>query len=166
MEDLAKVFDWILRSFAYCGGFLVVLMMLCLSYEVFIRYFFVRPTSWAIDFVTYMMFAATFLGTGWVMSQDAHTRIDVFTSHLNPKARAGAYCVTSFVCFLLCAILLWKSGQETLELYRTGETFFRSTVIPKFIVVGFLPLGAFLLCIQCIRDTWKHLNTFKNALAK
>jgi TRAP-type mannitol/chloroaromatic compound transport system permease small subunit len=53
---LSKIFDRIITWVAYVSGWIIIIMMLSISYEVVMRYFFRAPTAWVVDFSGYMQY--------------------------------------------------------------------------------------------------------------
>ena len=48
-----KIYDSICKCFFWVGGLLLFAAAFITSYDVIMRYFFIKPTSWANDFVEY-----------------------------------------------------------------------------------------------------------------
>ena len=155
---LSKIFDNILTVTAYLSGFIIVLMMLSISYEVVMRYFFTAPTSWAIDFSGYMQLALVLLGAAWVLKNDGHTRIDIVSIRFQGKKRTILSVITSSISFLACSIFFWKGLEATWGAYQRGDFLYREVEIPSAILNAFFPLGFFLLCIQFAREIYNHLR--------
>jgi TRAP-type mannitol/chloroaromatic compound transport system permease small subunit len=84
---LSKVFDNVLTGTAYASGAIIVLMMLSMSYEVAVRYFFLAPTKWAADSAGYMQYALVLLGAAWMLKMDSHTKIEILLQRLQSKTR-------------------------------------------------------------------------------
>src|SRR3990170_1163599 len=64
---------WVGKSF----GWLILVLTLGISYEVFVRYVLRAPTTWAFDFA-YITYGAMFLMAGaYALSRNNHVRADV-----------------------------------------------------------------------------------------
>jgi hypothetical protein len=64
---------WVGKSF----GWLILVLTLGTSYEVFVRYILVAPTTWAFDF-SYITYGGLFLMAGaYTLSRNGHVRGDV-----------------------------------------------------------------------------------------
>lgn len=141
---------------AYVSGFIIVLMMLSISYEVVMRYFFDAPTSWAIDFSGYMQHALVLLGAAWVLKIGAHTKIDLFLYSLQGRKRKIINVATSFLGLVACCLFFWKGLEATWGAYQRGDFLYRDVEVPKALLLGFFPLGFILLCIQYAREVYKQ----------
>jgi TRAP-type mannitol/chloroaromatic compound transport system permease small subunit len=61
------------HAFAWC----IVILVLGVSYEVFMRYALNDPTSWAFDF-SFILYGALFLMSGaYTLSRGGHVRADI-----------------------------------------------------------------------------------------
>jgi C4-dicarboxylate transporter DctQ subunit len=157
---ISKLFDNVLTGTAYLSGFIIVMMMLSISYEVVMRYFFNAPTSWVIDFSGYMQQILVLLGGAWVLKVGGHTKIDLFSERLQGRKRSVHNLLSSSIGFLACAIFFWKGLEATLGAYQRGEFLYRDVEIPSALLLMFFPIGLFLLCIQFGREIYNHLRSF------
>ena len=153
---LSKMFDNVLTVTAYLSGFIIVLMMLSISYEVVMRYFFTAPTIWVIDFSGYMQHALVLLGAAWVLKNKGHAKIDVLLNRFTGKKRTILSIVISCIGLVACAIFFWKGLEATLAAHQRGDFLYREVEVPSALLLAFFPLGLFLLCIQWAREIYNH----------
>ena len=77
---MAGIVDLIDRLNAWvgkCFGWMIMVLTLGVSYEVFVRYVLNAPTSWAFD-LSYMTYGALLLMAGpYTLSRNGHVRADV-----------------------------------------------------------------------------------------
>jgi len=156
LGTLSKIFDNVLTVMAYLSGFIIVFMMLSISYEVVMRYFFTAPTIWVVDFSGYMQLALVFLGAAWVLKNGGHAKIDIVLNRFKGKQRTILYIVISFIGLVACAIFFWKGLEATWAAHQRGDFLYRDVEIPKALLLAFFPLGLFLLCIQFAREIYNH----------
>lgn len=77
---------WTGKAFAW----LILVLTLGVSYEVFVRYVLGAPTTWAFDF-SYITYGALFLMAGaYTLSRNGHVRADVIYRFLQPRTRCAA----------------------------------------------------------------------------
>lgn len=142
----------------------ILLMVVLITYEVFMRYVMRSPTAWAYD-MGYMLYGAIFIMAGaYALSTAAHVRGDVIYRLWSPRAQAGIDLVLYLVFFFPAVIALLYAGYNFAEFsWRIGE---RSSSgpggPPVYHFKSLIPLaGAFLFiqglaeiarCILCIRD--------------
>jgi len=75
---------WTGKVFAWC----ILILTLTTSYEVFSRYMFGAPTTWAFD-ASYMLYGALFLMAGpYALAQNGHVRGDFLYRAWSPRRQA------------------------------------------------------------------------------
>jgi TRAP-type mannitol/chloroaromatic compound transport system permease small subunit len=97
---------WVAKAFAWC----VMVMILGVSYEVFVRYVLKHPTVWAFD-VSYIMYGTLFmLGGAYALSRDSHVRADIFFRLMSPRRQATLEFVLYFLFFFPGILALVFAG--------------------------------------------------------
>jgi TRAP-type mannitol/chloroaromatic compound transport system permease small subunit len=118
---------WVGKAFAW----LILILTLSVSYEVFVRYVLRAPTTWAFD-ISYITYGAMFLMAGaYTLSRNGHVRADV-------------------------VYRLWKRRTQA-----TVDLVFSPAGVPVFPLKALIPITGVLLllqgfaeiirCILCIR---------------
>jgi TRAP-type mannitol/chloroaromatic compound transport system permease small subunit len=150
---------WVGKSF----GWLILVLTLGTSYEVFVRYVLVAPTTWAFDF-SYITYGGLFLMAGaYTLSRNGHVRGDVIYRLWPPRVQAGLD-LTLYIIFFLPAVLAWiYAGWQfaKMSIQFREVSIFSPAGIPVFPLKALIPLtGVFLLiqgfaeivrCILCLR---------------
>ena len=91
---------WVGKAFAW----LILVLTLGVSYEVFVRYVLRAPTTWAFDF-SYITYGALFLMAGaYTLSRNGHVRADVVYRLWKPRTQASVDLVL-YIIFFLPAVL-------------------------------------------------------------
>ena len=151
---------WVGKSF----GWLILVLTLGTSYEVFVRYVLVAPTTWAFDF-SYITYGGLFLMAGaYTLSRNGHVRGDVIYRLWPPRVQA-ALDLTLYIIFFLPAVLAWiYAGWQfaKMSIQFREVSIFSPAGIPVFPLKALIPLtGVFLLiqglaeiarCIVCLRQ--------------
>ena len=146
------------RSFAWC----ILLLTFVISYEVFARYLFSAPTTWAFD-ASYMLYGTLFMMAGaYTLSRNAHVRGDFLYRNWSPRWQARIDLVLYFLFFFPGILALVVAGtieadrswmlDERTNSPATAPLYPFKTIIP---IVGVLMLLQGIVevirCIQCIR---------------
>src|SRR5262245_32020599 len=93
---------WVGKAFAW----LILVLTLGVSYEVFLRYALRAPTTWAFD-ISYITYGAMFLMAGaYGLSRGSHVRADVVYRLWKPRTQA-AMDLLLYVLFFLPAVAAW-----------------------------------------------------------
>lgn len=145
-------------------AWIMVPMALAVGYEVFARYMFNAPTSWAFD-VTYMCYGTLFmLGAHFTLKRGAHIRTDMLWQHFSEKKRGRidtlAYLLFFFPGMFMLFFVGWGEAYQAFTINETSEqTAWRPLLWPfKFVV----PITAALLMIQGVSETIKSVYAWRN----
>jgi TRAP-type mannitol/chloroaromatic compound transport system permease small subunit len=141
---------WVGKSF----GWLILVLTLGVSYEVFVRYVLGAPTTWAFDF-SYITYGALFLMAGpYALSRNAHVRADVLYRLWTPRTQA-MMDLTLYVIFFLPAVAAfiysgWNYAQMSIRFREVS--IFSPAGIPVFPLKTLIPVTGVLLLLQGIAE--------------
>lgn len=128
-----------------------------LTYEVFARYGFNRPTIWAYD-VSYMLYGSHFmLGAAYTLYRGGHIRTDIFYQTWSVRTR-GIVDTTLYLLLFFpgMALFFWMGLQEALHSLDIREVSdaspWRPAIYPFKAVI---PISVLLLIIQGISELLK-----------
>ncbi len=122
MGVFANIIDGLSKWTGKLVAWVIIPNVLALVYEVVARYILNSPTIWSYD-VTYFLYGSHFLlGAAYVLSVDAHIRIDIISSHLSVRTRAVIDLVGYLLLFFPVVIaLVYAGGQYVLQSFEMGE---------------------------------------------
>jgi TRAP-type mannitol/chloroaromatic compound transport system permease small subunit len=147
-----------------CFAWLILVLTLGISYEVFARYIFRAPTTWAFDF-SYINYGALFLMAGaYALSRNGHVRADVLYRFWQPRTQAKMDLLLYIIFFLPAVLAFMYSGYKYAEMsVRFREvSIFSPAGVPIFPLKALIPIAGILLfaqglaevirCVLCIRQ--------------
>jgi TRAP-type mannitol/chloroaromatic compound transport system permease small subunit len=150
---------WVGKAFAW----LILVLTLGVSYEVFVRYALSAPTTWAFDF-SYITYGALFLMAGaYTLARNGHVRGDVVYRLWRPRTQATIDLVLYIIFFLPAVLAFIYSGWNyaRMSVQFREVSIFSPAGVPVFPLKSLIPLtGVFLLlqgiaeiirCVLCIR---------------
>jgi C4-dicarboxylate transporter, DctQ subunit len=146
-----NLLDKVIDAMAFASGGLILMLMLAVSADVCMRYFFSSPISNMQEIAQQSLLIITFLSASWVLKKEGHTSIDLVLSLLNPRARAWINAMTSVVAGIVCLVFCWYAFRVTLIDFQRHALVSTSLRIPYAAVFGIAPIGYFLLCLQFMR---------------
>ena len=155
------LFDRILNLLLFPAGAILVFILLSITAEVIMRYFFNRPITWVVEISEYSLLYITFLGAAWVLREEGHAKVDAVLWRLPQKARAFVNMVTSVAGTLICMVLLWQGALMTWENFQSGYLTQTILEVPKYLILAIVPVGSFLLVIQFSRRALGFLKIYK-----
>ena len=158
---LARALDPIAVWSGRLVAWLIIPMVIALTYEVVARYVFNAPTLWAYD-MTFMMYGSFFmLGAAFTLQRRGHIRTDMIYGGLSPRRQAAVDAVCYVLMFLpFVAVFLWFGAGYFMKAWTTGERFVSSPWMPvtwPFKLA--MPASGLLLAIQGVSELCKCLHT-------
>jgi TRAP-type mannitol/chloroaromatic compound transport system permease small subunit len=150
---------WVGKAFAW----LILVLTLGVSYEVFVRYVLGAPTTWAFDF-SYINYGALFLMAGaYTLSRNGHVRADVLYRFWKPRTQASMDLVLYIIFFLPAVLAFIYAGWNyaAMSIRFKEVSIFSPAGVPVFPLKTLVPVTGILLllqgiaeiirCIMCIR---------------
>lgn len=141
---------WVGKAFAW----LILVLTLGVSYEVFVRYALRAPTTWAFDF-SYITYGAMFLMAGaYTLSRNGHVRGDVVYRLWKPRTQATMDLILYILFFLPAVLALIYSGWNYAQMsIRFREvSIFSPAGVPVFPLKTLVPVTGVLLLLQGIAE--------------
>jgi len=146
-------------------SWLVLVLILVITYDVIVRYLF-QTSSVAMQELEWHLFAIIFLlSAGYTLKIDDHVRVDVFYSRFSVKKQAWINLLGSlFFLIPFCVILIVASENFVLISFGVGETSPDAGGLPaRYILKAFIPVSFFFLLLQGIAILFKSIIKIKDS---
>jgi TRAP-type C4-dicarboxylate transport system permease small subunit len=158
VTEAGRIFDRFLRVLAVLAGIIVSFITVAVCVGIVSRYVFNYPISWVVEICEYGLLYITFLVAAWVLMQEQHVSVDLVYSRLSPGSQSIASLFTSVGAAIVFLIITYYGLKVTKHQFDTK--YFTPTILeaPKFAITLIIPVGSFLLLIQIIRKTWRHIK--------
>ena len=162
MRKLTNAIDRLVALQAEGTSLLMILLVIIMCMEVFLRYVLKSPTIWALEFTTFLYGMHFVLGYGYTEQFHGHVRVDIFSNKLPPKVQDIFYIVTTAVislpvCLMLC---IWSYDNAWLST-RTLERSASAWGPPIWPVKIFMALGFTFLVLQVVSNLLKKIITLR-----
>jgi TRAP-type mannitol/chloroaromatic compound transport system permease small subunit len=141
---------WVGKAFAW----LILVLTLGISYEVFVRYVLRAPTSWAFDF-SYINYGALFLMAGaYTLARNGHVRADVLYRFWPPRRQASMDLVLYILFFIPAVLAFIYSGWNyaAFSVRFREVSIFSPAGVPVFPLKALIPVTGVLLLLQGIAE--------------
>ncbi len=160
---LEKGFDKFANGIGNFTAFIMVLMILNVTYNVVMRYFF-NTGSIAMQEMEWHLFSVIILiGISYTLKENGHVRVDVIYDRLETRKKAMINMV-GVVLFILPVSLLigLDSIPFVMEAFTSNEGSGDPGGLPyRWIVKSLIPIAFLLLIITAIGYFIKNLNIYK-----
>jgi TRAP-type C4-dicarboxylate transport system permease small subunit len=129
---------------ALLAGFATLAIVLLVSYDVLMRYFFDRPQLFVDEVASFLQVLLIFGGAAYTFRVGGHVRVDLVTGHLPRAMRAWLRLGTLGLGVVFLAVVIWVTTQSAATAYRYGRV---SAVMlyPLWLPMAFIPAGLALM---------------------
>ena len=140
-------------------AWLLIILIVVMSYETIVRYFFNSPTIWAYD-LTCMLFGTYFMvGAAYVSKEKQHVKVDIFYGMMSPRGKAILDIFFDvIILFPLITILFIYSTKYAASSWAIKEKSWQSVWYPPlYPFKTVMPLAFLLLGLQGIADFARNI---------
>jgi TRAP-type mannitol/chloroaromatic compound transport system permease small subunit len=164
VESFVSAVDRFSTFIGKAFAWMIVGLTLAICYEVFARYLFRAPTTWAFD-VSYMLYGTLFMCAGaYTMARSGHVRADFLYRMAPPRMQALLDLVLYLLFFFPAMIaLVWFGWDFFLQSFHQNERSSFSPVGPyiwpfKFVI----PAVGALMILQGIAEVLRCILTISS----
>ncbi|MEX0343820.1 MAG: TRAP transporter small permease [Rhizobiaceae bacterium] len=143
--------DRLCDGLAIFAGVYLVVIMLAIVFQATARSFGFSGSSHIFTFTEYGLLYIVMAGSPWLVRLKGHVFIEMFTAALPRRLAPKFSRLVSLLCVIICAVLVWYTLQATLKSYRFGDADMRSIDMPKWLLLGSMPICFLLMGIQFMR---------------
>jgi len=155
---IKKAYDAVLYGMAYAAGLLMAAMMVVITLDVVLRNLGYQSSAHFFTFTEYALLAVPCLGAPWLVREKGHIYVEILLMALTPRWRAALTFLIGIACVAVCAIMAWYGFAVTIGDFLQNEKDVRSLDMPRWIVVGFIPLAFTMMAIEFLRFLIRREN--------
>ena len=129
---------------ALLAGFATLAIVLLVSYDVLMRYFFDRPQLFVDEVASFLQVLLIFGGAAYTFRVGGHVRVDLITGHVRRGMRAWLRLGTLVLGVAFLSVVIWVTTQSAFTAYRYGRV---SAVMlyPLWLPMACIPAGLALM---------------------
>jgi C4-dicarboxylate transporter DctQ subunit len=150
LKRLSQIFDGALTLLLWISACCLILVVVSVMIEVFMRYFLNRPQEWVVEFSEYSLLYITFLSCPYILKKGGHITVDIVISHFGSKKKRFLSILQYVLTAIISSVFLYIGAKTTLDHYVRG--IYNPTVlqIPMAYVLMVIPIGGFFLFVQSL----------------
>jgi TRAP-type C4-dicarboxylate transport system permease small subunit len=148
---IAKAYDAVLYGMAVVAGFLMAAMMVVIFLDVVLRNLGFQSSAHFFTFTEYALLMVPCLGAPWLVRERGHVYIEILLMYLTARQRKALMRLIGIACVAVCAVLAWYGLQVTYGDFLANEKDVRSLDMPRWMVVGFIPLSFAMMAVEFLR---------------
>ena len=166
MTQIIRFADALSAAFGKAFAWLIIMMTLGTSYEVFVRYVLSNPTPWAFD-VSFINYGTLFMmGGAYTLSRGGHVRGDFLYRLWKPRTQAIVDLVLYLIFFFpgVTALIFagWKYASRS---WQYGEVSVNSPAgVPIYQFKTVIVAAGILLAIQGIAQVFRCILAMRDGV--
>lgn len=147
----ARLYKALIDLMAIVSGAMLVWLMVSIGLSVLIRNLGGQASAWFFVSTEYAIFYLTLLGAPWLVREQGHVYIELFTAAL-PKRLLNVHSrVVSLLCVLVCLVLAWKGYDLVQTNIERNDYDVRAYFVPKWILTIVFPIAFGAMAIEFSR---------------
>jgi len=136
---------------AWCAAFLIAAMMVVITLDVVVRNLGYQSSAHFFTFTEYALLIVPCLGAPWLVREKGHIHVELLLMYLKPRPRRWLLRFIGVACIAVCLTVAWYGFGVTLSDYLGAERDVRSFDMPRWLVVGWIPLSFLMMAIEFAR---------------
>lgn len=162
LEKVVTVIRYIQRIFMILCGVMFMAMLFLGTGDVFGRYLFNKPITGTLEISTALMAGIALLGWAYTQRRRQQIRVDLFISRFSPRAQAIADFAVLLLSLILFAVITQQSAILAALYWEEGRIF-QTLKFPTAPFYFFVPVGAFLLCLELIIQIFEAIPKMRRS---
>lgn len=146
-----RLLDFICNLLAAIAGAYLVAIMFGIVFQATARSFGYSGSSHIFTFSEFGLLYIVMFASPWLVRLRGHVFIELLTAALPPGFQRVYSRAIAVLCIVICLFLLWYSLENTLKAYRYGDAEMRSLDMPKWLLLGSMPLCFGLMALNFLR---------------
>ena len=151
LTPIVRAYDAVLYGMAWAAGFLMAAMMVVIFVDVVLRNLGYQSSAHFFTFTEYALLAVPCLGAPWLVREKGHIYVEIIFMYLGARQRVVLRYLVGALCVIVCAVLAWYGSLVTIGDFMQNEKDVRSLDMPRWIVVGFIPLSFAMMAVEFLR---------------
>jgi len=146
-----RLIDRICDFLAVLAGIYLVGTMLAIVFQATARSFNYSGSSHVFTFTEYGLLWIVMAASPWLVRHKGHVFIELFTAAVPRRHAANISRGVSAICVIICLVLLWYTWGATAKAWKFGDADMRSVDMPKWLLLGAMPICFGLMAAQFTR---------------
>ena len=148
-----RLIDRLCDLLAVLAGTYLVGIMLGIVISALARTFNISG-AWSSHIFTFAEFGLLYIvmaASPWLVRERGHVFIELVTAALPRKIQPTFSRFISLMCVVICFVLVWYTWGATAKAWKFGDAEMRSLDMPKYLLLGAMPIGFGLMGLQFFR---------------
>ncbi|WP_299878470.1 TRAP transporter small permease [uncultured Sulfitobacter sp.] len=150
---MMRVIDRLCDLLAIFAGVYLMAIMMGIVVSALARTFDMSG-AWSSHIFTFAEFGLLYIvmaASPWLVRHRGHVFIELVTAALPRSLQRPFSRAVSGLCVLICLVLVWYTFGATYRAWEFGDAEMRSLDMPKYLLLGAMPIGFGLMGVQFSR---------------
>ena len=156
MKAVAKLHDGLVYGMAFIAAFLMAAMMVVITLDVVLRNLGYQSSAHFFTFTEYALLVIPCMGAPWLAREKGHIYVEILLQSLPPRARWRLTMVIGAICIAVCLVIAWFGFEVAIRDFLQNEKDVRSLDMPRWMVVGWIPVSFLMMAIEFARFLWRR----------
>lgn len=143
-----RVIDRICDFLAVLAGIYLVGIMFGIVFNALARTFGFSGSSHIFTFAEFGLLYIVMGASPWLVRHRGHVFIELLTAAVPQSSQAAFSRFVSVLCVIICLTLCWYTWGATAKAFRFGDAEMRSVDMPKYLLLGSMPICFALMAAQ------------------
>ena len=153
MKNAMRLIDRVCDVLAVFAGIYLAAIMLGIVVSALARTFNLSG-AWTSHIFTFAEFGLLYIvmaASPWLVRHRGHVFIAILTAAIPVQFQHGFSRFVAALCVIICLVLVWYTWGATVKAYKFGDAEMRSLDMPKYLLLGAMPIGFGLMAMQFLR---------------
>lgn len=146
-----RILDAVCNFLAILAGIYLVAIMSGIVIQATLRSLNYSGSSHIFTFSEYGLLYIVMAASPWLVRLRGHVFIEMFTAALPARIGRVFSRFVAVLCVVICLFLVWYSGATTIRAYNFGDADMRSLDMPKWLLLGSMPICFGLMALNFLR---------------
>jgi len=156
VKYVVKVYDAVLYGMAGVAAFLMAAMMVVITLDVILRNLGYQSSAHFFTFTEYALLIVPCMGAPWLAREKGHIYVEILLMSMSVRMRARFTMLIGLICIAVCLVIAWYGFDVALRDYLQNEKDVRSLDMPRWMVVGWIPLSFLMMAVEFARFLWRR----------
>lgn len=140
--------------FSLIAGATLFFMMLFISTDVFLRFFFNSPIQGTLEITgEYLMVIVVYFGVGYTLKEDGHVSVDFLKGYIPEVLKKPIKIITNLLAIIILVIIGHSNLLKSVEYFEKNMvslSLLKYPLAPALIIIS---LGLFIMAVRLLVNT-------------
>ncbi|RMH52755.1 MAG: TRAP transporter small permease subunit [Alphaproteobacteria bacterium] len=146
-----RLLDQLCNALAALAGVYLAGTMAAIVFQATARSLGLSGSSHVFTFTEYGLLWIAMAASPWLVRIRGHVFIELFSAFLPLRFVRAWSRIVAAICVIVCLFLTWYSTQATLHAWERGDADMRSLDMPKWLLLGSMPICFGLMALNFLR---------------